>query len=130
MQHDTWINVHENGEFVVNLVGEPFGPLMETMEKDFPYGVSEIQECGLTEVKANNVKPPRIGEAFGWFECRMVRHVPLSDRNVWIIGQILEVAVKDNTLDDVVRVETARPLNHIWGEAFVTQMRITRFRRA
>jgi hypothetical protein len=33
-----------------------FGPLMEIIEIDFAYEVSEIKECGLTEVKANPVK--------------------------------------------------------------------------
>ncbi|UCH69590.1 MAG: flavin reductase family protein, partial [Candidatus Bathyarchaeota archaeon] len=63
VNHDTWRNIKENTEFVVNMVGEDFGPLMEIIEKDFPYEVSEIEECGLTEIKANHIKPPRIQEA-------------------------------------------------------------------
>ena len=46
---------------------------MEVMERDFPYEVSEIEECGLTETEARQVKPPRIGEAYAWLECRMTR---------------------------------------------------------
>ncbi|MFB0551145.1 MAG: flavin reductase family protein [Nitrososphaeria archaeon] len=130
VNHDTWRNIKENGEFVVNLVGEDFGPLMEVMESDFPYEVSEIKKCGLTEIKSNHVKPPRIQEAFGWLECRMTQYVSLSERNVWIIGEVLEAEVKDEAFDDVVDVEKVKPLNHIWGEAFVTEMRITRFKRA
>ena len=128
--HDTWRNVKENGEFVVNLVGERFGPLMEIMERDFPYEVSEIKECGLTEVKSNHVRPPRIKEAFGWMECRMTKHVELSYRAVWVIGEILEVEVDDAAIDDVLNVEKVRPLNHMWGEYFVTEMKRTKFRRA
>jgi len=130
VSHDTWRNIRENGEFVVNLVGEIFGPLMEVMERDFPYEVSEIKECELTDVQANHVKPPRIKEAYGWLECRMARPVPLSERNVWIIGNVLEAEVRDDAMKDVVDVEKVKPLNHIWGEAFVTEMRITRFKRA
>jgi len=130
VNHDTWRNIKENGEFVVNLVGEGFGPLMETMERDFPYEVSEIKECGLTEVEANYVKPPRIREAYGWLECRMTEHVALSERNVWIIGEVLDAEVKDDAFDVVVDVEKVKPLNHIWGEAFVTEMKITKFNRA
>ena len=130
VNHDTWRNVKENGEFVVNLVGERFGPLMETMERDLPYEVSEIEECGLTEAKANQVKPPRIKEAFGWIECRMTQYMTLSERAVWVIGEILEVEVKDEALDEVLDVEKVKPLNHIWGEHFVTEMRRTKFNRA
>ncbi len=128
--HDTWRNIKENKEFVVNMVGEDFGPLMEIMEKDFPYEVSEIEECGLTEVKATHIKPPRIQEAYGWLECRMTNYVSLSERNVWIIGEVLDAEVKDEAFDEVVDVAKVKPLNHIWGEAFVKDMKITRFKRA
>jgi flavin reductase (DIM6/NTAB) family NADH-FMN oxidoreductase RutF len=130
LSHDTWRNIEENEEFVVNLVGEEFGPLMEIMEKDFPYEVSEIKECGLTEVEASHVKPPRIKEAYAWFECAMIQHVHISIRSVWIIGEILEVEVKDEVFKNVVNVEKAKPLNHVWGETFVTDMKLTKFKRA
>jgi flavin reductase (DIM6/NTAB) family NADH-FMN oxidoreductase RutF len=103
---------------------------MEVMEKDLAYEVSEIKECGLTEVKANHVQPPRIKEAFGWIECRMTQHVVLSERAVWVIGEILEVEVNDEALDEVLNVEKVKPLNHMWGEYFVTEMRRTKFKRA
>ena len=130
VKHDTWRNIQENHEFVVNLVGEDFGPLMEVMERDFPYEVSEIKECGLTEVEVSHIAPPRIGEAYGWLECRMTRYVALSERNVWIIGEVLEAEVKDEYFDEVVDVSKAKPLNHIAGESFVTEMKITKFKRA
>ena len=130
VKHDTWRNIKENGEFVVNLVGESLGNLMEIMERNFPYEVSEIKECGLTETRANHVRPPRIQEAFGWLECRMTQHVYFSERTVWIIGEVLEVDVKADAFDNVVDVEKVKPLNHIWGEAFVTEMRTTKFKRA
>lgn len=130
VNHDTWRNIRENGEFVVNLVGEEFDPLMEMMERDFPYEVSEIKKCGLSEIKSIHVKAPRIKEAFGWLECKMKNHVFQSDRNVWIIGEILEAEVKDEAFDEVVDVERTKPLNHIWGEVFVTNMKTTKFKRA
>jgi len=130
VNHDTWRNIEENGEFVVNLVGEGFGPLMEVMERDLPYEASEIEECGLTEMEANHIRPPRIAEAYGWLECRMTEYVSISEKNVWVVGEVLEAEVRDEAFDEVVAVEKARPLNHIWGEAFVTEMKITRFRRA
>ena len=130
ISHDTWRNVKENGEFVVNLVGESFGPLMETLEKDLPYEGSEIKECRLNEEKANKVKPPRIKEAYGWIECKMKQYVTISERAVWVIGEILEVEVKDDSIDEVVNVEKVKPLNHIWGEHFVTEMKRTTYKRA
>lgn len=130
VNHDTWRNIRENGEFVVNIVGETFGPLMALMERDIPYEVSEITECGLSEIPSTHVKPPRIKEAFGWLECTMQNHVSLSERNIWIIGEVLEAEVKDEAFGEVVDVERIKPLNHIWGEVFVTNMKVSRFKRA
>ena len=113
VKHDTWKNIKENGEFVVNIVGEKFGPLMEVMEKDIPYEVSEIKECGLREIKSIHIKPPHIKEAFGWFECKMINFLSLSDREIWIVGEILEVEVKEDAINDVLNVEKVKPFNHI-----------------
>ena len=93
-------------------------------------GEFEIEECGLTEIKANHISPPRIQEAFGWLECRMTDYISLFERNIWIIGELLEAEVKDEAFDEVVNVTKAKPLNHIWGEAFVKDMKITKFKRA
>jgi flavin reductase (DIM6/NTAB) family NADH-FMN oxidoreductase RutF len=129
VQHDTWRNIQQNGEFVVNLVGEKFGPLMEILETKYPYEVNEIEKSGLTETKAIKVAPPRIAEAYGWIECRMRSHLALSERSVWIIGEVLESDAEDDVFKDVIEVEKVKPLNHIWGDAFTVTMKEKRFNR-
>jgi flavin reductase (DIM6/NTAB) family NADH-FMN oxidoreductase RutF len=119
VEHDTLKNIRENNEFVVNLVGEDFGPLIKDLARDLPYGVSEIIESGLTEVPSKKVMPPRIGEAYGWLECRRTKIVDLSPRAVWIFGEILVSEIKREAFDEVVDVEQVKPLHHIWGEDYV-----------
>jgi hypothetical protein len=58
------------------------------------------------------------------------RYVALSERNVWIIGEVLDAEVKDEAFNEVVDVAKVKPLNHIWGEAFIKDMQITKFKRA
>ena len=127
-EHDTWRNIGENGEFVVNLVGEDFGPLMDELSADLPYEVSEITECGLTEAEAVHVRPPRIAEAYGWIECRMREHVVLSHRAVWIIGEVLGVGVREGAFDGAVDLEQVKPLNHVAGDYYASGMRRTTFK--
>jgi flavin reductase (DIM6/NTAB) family NADH-FMN oxidoreductase RutF len=129
IQHDTWKNIQANKEFVVNLVGEDFGELMEPLSRDLPYEVSEIKEFGLTEVPSNIIEPPRIGEAYGWMECRMTSFSEISDRVVWIFAEVLQAEIKKEALDEVVNVESVKPLNHISGEYFVVDMKRTRYTR-
>lgn len=126
--HDTWRNVQENKEFVANIVGENFGPLMQILEEDFPYEVSEIKEAGLTEVKSNHVKPPRIKEAYAWLECKMVHSVELGD-HIFIAGEVLEAEVKDEFFDKTVIQEKAKPLSHIAGPYFGTNSKEVTFKR-
>jgi flavin reductase (DIM6/NTAB) family NADH-FMN oxidoreductase RutF len=127
--HDTWKNIRENGEFVVNLVGARFGPLLKILEADYPYEVSEIGEAGLTEEKSKLVKPPRIKEAYGWLECRMNHNVSLGD-HVWIVGDVLLAEVRDELYDTVLIAEKAHPLSHIFKDYFVHDMKRSQFERA
>jgi flavin reductase (DIM6/NTAB) family NADH-FMN oxidoreductase RutF len=122
VEHDTWRNIKENKEFVVNLVDESFGKLMEPLSRDLPYEKSEIIESGLTEEPSKTIKPPRIREAYGWIECRMTSYEQLSPRVVWIFGEILASEIRKSAFDEVVDVENVKPLNHIWGENFVVMM--------
>lgn len=128
-EHDTWRNIKENGEFVVNLVGEEFGPLMHILEQDFPYEVNEMEKANLTETPSVKVKPPRIKEAFGWLECKMEEHFPVADQ-IWIVGEVLISEVNDEYMEEVINVEKAKPLSHIYGEYFVTEMKRRKFKRA
>ena len=99
--HDTLRNIRENKEFVVNLVDESFGPLMRSLSRDLPYGVSEITETGLSEEPSKAVKPPRVGEAYGWIECRLKEIVELSAHAVWIFGEVLLSEIRSDLYTSV-----------------------------
>lgn len=122
-KHDTWRNIRENGEFVVNMVGKEFAPIMDELASDLPYEESEIAHCGLTEEEASTVSPPRIAEAYGWLECRMREHVELSERAVWIIGEVTAVAVKEDAFDEILKLEKVNPLHLVTAGGYVADMR-------
>jgi flavin reductase (DIM6/NTAB) family NADH-FMN oxidoreductase RutF len=129
VEHDTLRNIRENGEFVVNLVDESFGPLMKDLARDLPYGISEITESGLTETPSKMVKPPRIFESYAWIECKLKSIVELSSRVVWIFGDVLLSETKREAFDNVVNVELVGPLQHIWGEDYVVRGIRKKFKR-
>ncbi|WP_457554459.1 flavin reductase family protein [Candidatus Pyrohabitans sp.] len=115
--HDTWRNIRETGEFVVNFVGEELGDKIHILERDFPYEVSEIEKAGLTEMPSRKVRPPRIAEAYAWLECRLYDARELGD-HVLIAGEVLLAEVRDEYYDRVVDVARAKPLLHISGAYF------------
>ncbi len=115
--HDTWRNIRETKEFVINFIGEDMGDKIHILERDFPYEVSEIKEAGLTEMPSKKVKPPRIAEAYAWLECRLYDARELGD-HVLIAGEVLLAEVKDEYYDRVIDVAKAKPLLHISGPYF------------
>jgi TnpA family transposase len=60
----------------------------------------------------------------------MRSNVSMSERSVWIIGEVLESDARDEMFQDIIDVELAKPLLHIWGDAFVTSLKKKRFKRA
>lgn len=128
-KHDTWKNIQENGEFVVNIAGADLGKSMEVLEKDFPYEVSEIEKAGMTEEKGKEVKPPRIKEAKAWIECKMENFMELGD-HIWIVGRVLEVETREEFWNEVIDVEKAKLLCHIGGEFFAEDMKRVKYKRA
>jgi len=126
-EHDTWTNIQKNGEFVVNIAGKKLGDYMHILEKDFPYGVNELEEAGLEQMESNKVKPPRVKDAIAWLECKTVNTVELGD-HVWITGEVLECEVKDEFYDKVIKV--GEELCHISGKYFAQDSKIKEYKRA
>lgn len=128
-EHDTWKNIKENGEFVLNVVGENLGDFLWILEKDFPYEVNEIEKAGLTEEKSKRVKPPRIKEAFAWIECNLHNYIETGD-HIFIIGKVILAEVKEGYYTKILNVEKAKPICHLTGEHFAVIETISRFKRA
>jgi len=68
----TLLNIEENGQFVVNMVPESLGEVMNITATEFPHGISEFEKAGLTlastdpeklraaqEAAAQVAQPPR-----------------------------------------------------------------------
>ncbi len=115
--HDTWRNIKETKEFVVNFVDESFGKLMHILERDYPYGVSEIEKAGLTEAKSRVVKAPRIAEAYAWLECRLFDTRELGD-HIWITGEVVYVEAKEDCYEKALDLEKCKSLLHVSGKYF------------
>lgn len=105
---DTVRNIRETAEFVVNLVDETIAEAMNVCAIDFPEGVDELFEAGLTAAPAVAVKPPRIGESPVNLECRLVQELRLGDagKRSIILGEIVYCHVRDGLVDERCRIET------------------------
>ena len=66
---DTYHNVKEVPEVVINIVNRPMAEQMSLTSAAWERGVNEFKKAGFTEVKSDLVKPPRVKEAPVAFEC-------------------------------------------------------------
>lgn len=75
---DTLINIRATKQFVVNLATEANVEKMNQTSANYPYGVSEFTQAGVTPVPSLKVKPPRVKESPISMECQLNQIVTLS----------------------------------------------------
>ena len=95
---DSAQNIRLRGEFVVNVVSESIAQAMNICATDFPHGVSELEQAGLTAATSVRVKVPRIAEAPASMECREVTTFEIGRSRV-IVGEVLYAHVRDEFID-------------------------------
>ena len=99
---DTLANIESTGEFVVNIVSEDFAEQMNRAAGDFAPDVDEFAVSGLTAVKSELVKPPRVRESRVNFECKLLQNILVSDRaqgSNLILGSVVCMHVDDAVLN-------------------------------
>ena len=119
---DTLRNIEAVGEFVVNLVEESQLAAMNRTAEQFPYGVDEFAMTGLTPVKSELVKPPRVASSPVNFECR-VRSVQYfyQDQHFssQVLGDILLIHAREELiLDGDLDANKLKVIGKLWGDKY------------
>jgi len=99
---DTLQNIRDTAEFVVNIVSEGIAAQMNKASADFPPGVDEFAESGLTPQASDLIRPPRVKECGIAMECRLRQIVEVSDRPLGgslVLGDVLRFHVRDDWFD-------------------------------
>ena len=100
-EKDTLRNIEFSKDFVVNVVDESLAEAMNQSSADYPSDVDEFKEVGLTAVKSEVVKAPRVAESPIHMECRLVQILKYGEApaiaNV-VIGEVVLVQVRDELL--------------------------------
>jgi flavin reductase (DIM6/NTAB) family NADH-FMN oxidoreductase RutF len=115
---DTFRNIQDTDEFVVNVVPEALAERMVRTSGDWPEDVDEFKLTGLTPVPSDLVKPPRVGESPVNIECRLYRVVELG-ATFFVVGQIVRAHVDDAVLTDgEVDPVKLRPVGRLGGDGY------------
>ena len=122
---DTYRNIAETKEFVVNLVTEEIKRQMWVCGKSFPRGVNELEKAGLHWEPSEKVKPPRVVECPACFECEL-EWVHEGPEYVVVAGRVVALGVREDAIKaGKLNVEKVKPLLHLSGKSFVIGDRIT-----
>lgn len=95
-------NSEETREVVINMVDYSIVDQMSKSSKEYPKGVNEFKETGLTEVRSLKVKPPRVLESPVSFECVVDNIISLGDNGgagQLVIAKVVYVHINSNLLD-------------------------------
>jgi flavin reductase (DIM6/NTAB) family NADH-FMN oxidoreductase RutF len=119
---DTMQNIESARDFVINVVTEDLAEAMNQTSAGYPDSVSEFREVGLTPVKSETVKSPRVGEAPASLECRLVQVLTFGEgveRNNLVIGEVTLVHVREDLfIDGEVPNSLLKPVGRLTGDMY------------
>ena len=101
-------NILEVPQVVINMVSYSMVQQASLASVEFPKGVSEFIKSGLTEIRSQLVKPPRVGESPASFECKVNQVVPLGTEGGagnLIICEILLMHFKEEIFDAAGKID-------------------------
>jgi flavin reductase (DIM6/NTAB) family NADH-FMN oxidoreductase RutF len=96
-------NIQEVAECVINIVDHAIVFKVNQASAEYPKGVNEFNEAGLTELPSIHIKPPRVAESPVQLECVIKQIIPLGDgpgAGNLVIAEVKTIHFRDDLLDD------------------------------
>jgi flavin reductase (DIM6/NTAB) family NADH-FMN oxidoreductase RutF len=104
---DTFVNIRDTGEFVVNMVTLEQAHAMHRSAFEFDSDIDEFSAVGLDKEPSFAVAPPRVKGAPISLECRLERIIPMGDRHDHVVfGEVLRFNIHDRFYLDGGRIDT------------------------
>ncbi|WP_457640948.1 flavin reductase family protein [Persephonella sp.] len=107
VKKDTWRNIEETGEFVINMVTRDLLEEMNISSLPFEYETDEFEKTGLTPAPSTYVKAPRVKESPVSIECRKYEIIEIGKMGL-ILGEILNFHIRDDILNEKGYVDTTK----------------------
>jgi flavin reductase (DIM6/NTAB) family NADH-FMN oxidoreductase RutF len=85
-EKNTYFNVRDTGEFVVNLASTDLAHRLDTTSIDFPAAEDEFAWANVNREPSRTIRPPRVAEAPAALECRLDRIIDVGIYSHIIFG--------------------------------------------
>jgi len=106
---DTYNNVKEVPEVVINIVNHPIVEQMSLSSTAYDNDVNEFVKAGLTEISSDNIRPPRVAESPVAFECTVDDIITLGDSGGagnLVISRVVKIHIDERYLDKDQKIDT------------------------
>ena len=121
-EKDTLKNIKATKEFVANIVSEEIAEQMNQCSAEYPYGVDEFKETGLTPEKAKIVKAPLVKEAKINMECKLLHLVEIGNKpgsGTVVIGEVVYFHVNEDIYKDgKIILSNLKPVARLGGTEY------------
>ena len=122
VKKDTWRNIEQVPEFVINLTNEETAEQMNLSATILPSEHSEFEWAGVTPVPSNMIQVPRVAEAPISFECKLREIVVISEipgGGAAIFGEVQCIHIRDDIYEDgYVDLEAFKPIGRLAGSGY------------
>lgn len=101
-------NCLDTKEVVINIVDFSMVEQMSLSSTEYGDGVNEFIKAGFTQLKSDNITPPRVGEAPAAFECKVNEVISLGDNGGagnLIICEVVKAHFSERILDKNNKVD-------------------------
>jgi len=121
---DSYVNVKENKEFVVNIVSEELAESMNKTATELPTEVDEFEFAGLTAAASTLISAPRVAESPVSFECQVSQIIDVGDGKLgsgWVVlGEVIHIHVADEVLLPNFRIDLDKlnPIGRLSGPSY------------
>lgn len=105
---DTLHNIRATGEAVINMVNYAIVRQMAVCSVEFPAGVSEFEQSGLTPIPSQVVRPPRVKESPAQLECQVRDIITLGEHGGaghLIICEVVRLHIAEEVVDTRGRID-------------------------
>jgi flavin reductase (DIM6/NTAB) family NADH-FMN oxidoreductase RutF len=116
LQRDTLENIHQTGEFVINVPPAGMEEAVMVCAKNFPPEVDELEKAGLQPRTSRKVRAPGIEGCLAWAECALEEEIA-REKFVLIIGKVVHLEADDRFFSEAegMDYERAMPLCSMGG---------------
>ena len=100
---DTLDNLHQIKECVIALVTEEIGQQVSLTSCEFSTNINEFQKGGFTEIKSEEITPPRIKESPVNFECKVNKIINLGEKGgagSLVLCEVLKIHIEESILNE------------------------------